>query len=108
MSAYKTVTLTQTGDGELLFTPAVLRWRPDSYPANAQVTVSGLNGGTYSVYLLLADDDTYRLAFEGVTEADAVVLGGKDAPLFGAVGLLISGTSGATVTARLTLWERGI
>jgi hypothetical protein len=108
MSAYKTVTLSRTGDGELSFTPAVLGWRPDSYPANMQITVSGLNGGTFDVYILPADDDTYRLAYEAATEADIAVIAGKEAPLVAAVALVVAGTSGATVIARLTLWERGI
>ncbi len=108
MSAYKTITLSRTGDGSLEFTPAVTKWNPAGYPANAQVTVSGLDGGTYDVYILPASDSASRLAAEAVTEADIVVIAGKDAPLFAAVLIDASGTSGGTVTATLTLWERGI
>lgn len=108
MTAYKTMTLSRTGDGSLEFTPAVTKWNPAGYPANAQVTVSGLDGGTYDLYILPAGDSAARLAAEAVTEADIVVIAGKDAPLFEAVLIEASGTSGGTVTATLTLWERGI
>ena len=108
MTAYKTMTLSRTGDGSLEFTPAVTKWNPAGDPANAQVTVSGLDGGTYGVYILPAGDSAARLAAEAVTEADIVVIAGKDAPLFEAVVVEASGTSGGTVTATLTLWERGI
>lgn len=108
MSTYKTVTLERTGDGLIEFTPAVLKWDPASYPANMQVTVSGLNGGTFDLYLIPAGDNDYRLAYQGLTEVDVAMLAGKDAPLFHAVVLNVGGTSGSTITARLTLWERGI
>lgn len=108
MTAYKTMTLSRTGDGSLEFTPAVTKWNPAGYPANAQVTVSGLDGGTYDLYILPAGDSAARLAAEAVTEADIVVIAGKDAPLFEAVVVDASGTSGGEVTATLTLWERGI
>ena len=67
-----------------------------------------MDGGTYGVYILPAGDSAARLAAEAVTEADIVVIAGKDAPLFEAVVVEASGTSGGTVTATLTLWERGI
>jgi len=108
MSAYKTLTLSRTGDGTLEFTPAVTKWNPAGYPANAQVTVSGLDGGTYTVSILPAGDSAARVAAVDVTEADIVVIAGKDAPLFEAVVIDATGTSGGTVTATLTLWERGI
>jgi len=108
MSAYKTLTLSRTGDGTLDFTPAVTKWNPAGYPANAQVTVSGLAGGTYTVSILPASDSVMRVAAVDATEADIVVIAGKDAPLFEAVTINATGTSGGTVTATLTLWERGI
>lgn len=108
MSAYKTVTLERTGDGLIEFTPAVLKWNPAAYPANVQLSVDGLNGGVFDVYLLPVGASAYRLVWEGGTEADLVTVAGKDAPMFSVVALDISGTSGATVSAVLTLWERGI
>lgn len=108
MSAYKTITLSRTGDGSLEFTPAVTKWNPAGYPANAQVTVSGLDGGTYDVYILPASDSAARLAYEGVTEGDLALIAGKDAPLFDALVVVVSGSSGGEITATLTLWERGI
>jgi hypothetical protein len=108
MSAYKTVTLERTGDGLIEFSPAVLKWDPASYPANMQVSVGGLNGGTYDLYIIPAGDNDYRLVYEGLTDADLAMLAGKDAPLFHTVLLNVGGTSGSNITAKLTLWERGI
>lgn len=108
MSAYKTVTLERVGDGLIEFTPANMRWNPAGYPANIQLSVDGLNGGTFDLYLLPVGASAYRLVSQAVTEEDLVTVAGKDAPLFNGVTLDVTGTSGANVTAVLTLWERGI
>lgn len=108
MSAYKTVTLQRTGDGLIEFSPAVLKWDIAAYPANIQLCVDGLNGGTYDIYLSPVGAASARPVALAVTEGDLVTVGGKDAPLFNVVTLDVAGTSGATVTAVLTIWERGI
>ena len=108
MSAFKTITLSRTGDGELVFTPASTKWNPAGYPANAQIAVSGMEGGVFALEFLPAGDSAYRVAFPEVTEADLAVIAGKDAPLFEALRVTVSGSSGGVVTATLTLWERGI
>lgn len=108
MSAYKTITLSRTGDGTLEFTPAVTKWNPAGYPANLQLSVSGLGGGTYDVYILPAGDSAYRVAFVSVTEADLAVIAGKEAPLVEILRVVVTGSAGGTVTAHLTMWERGI
>lgn len=108
MSAYKTITLSRTGDGSLEFTPAVTKWNPAGFPANLQLSVSGLSGGTYDVHILPAGDSAYRVAFVSATEADLAVIAGKEAPLVEVLRVVVTGSGGGAVTAHLTMWERGI
>jgi hypothetical protein len=109
MSAYKTVTLSRTGDGALDFTPTVTRWRTDGYPANSQISVTGLpSGAVFHVDLLPAGETEYKRHITDATGADLVMLSGKEAPIFAALRVIIEGTTAESLTATLTLWERGI
>ena len=49
MSAFKTITLSRTGDGELVFTPAITKWNHAGYHANGQIAVSGMDGGVFAL-----------------------------------------------------------
>ena len=51
-----------------------------------------------------AGDSVYRVAFLDVTESDLAIIAGKDAPLFEALRVTVSWSSGGVVTATLTLW----
>lgn len=108
MSAYKTIELERTGDGDITFTSTETRWRMDGFPANAQISVSGLGGGTYTISVLPAQDTAYREIFTGVTEIDLATIAGREAPIFHAIKISVSGSGGGTITALLTLWARSI
>jgi hypothetical protein len=107
MSAYKTIQLERTGDGEVDFTSAVMRWRTDGFPANAQICVDGLPAnGTFDVLLLPPKAENYREHIIGATVDDLVMLSGRFAPIFQALRVSVAGTGGATVKVTLTIWER--
>lgn len=109
MSAYKTVSLTRTGDGAVIFDSTVTRWRMDAYPANAQISVQGLpHGGTFDVELRPAGHVEFKNHILTSDRDDLVMLSGKEAPLFEAIRVTVANTNGAEVTAHITLWERGI
>ncbi len=109
MSTYKTVSLTRTGDGAVVFDSSVTKWRMDSYPANAQVSIQNLPvGGTFDVDIRPAGHVEFKRHITDATPDDLVMLSGKEAPLFSAVRLSASNTGGAEITAYITLWERGI
>jgi hypothetical protein len=108
MSAYKTIELTRTGDGSLVFDSVVTRWRMDAFPANAQVSVANLGAGSFDVAIRPAGHLEFKEHINGATEDDLVMISGKEAPLFSAIRVTASGTGGAEIKAFLTLWERGI
>ena len=109
MSAYKTIKLTQTGDGSLTFDSSVTKWRMDGYPANAQVSVKGLpNLARFNVDLRPAGHEEFKRHITDATPEDLVMISGKEAPIFSAIRITVSNSSGAENTAFLTLWERGI
>ena len=109
MSACKTIQLSRTGDGSVTFDRTVTKWDCVSYPANAQVSVSGLGGGgSYDVLILPAGESEFKEHITGASVTDLIMLSGKEAPLFHSVRVTASSTGGATITATLTLWERGI
>ena len=109
MSTYKTISITRTGDGAVTFDPAVTKWRLASYPANAQVSIQNLPvGATFNVDIRPAGHVEFKRHITDATPDDLVMLSGKEAPLFSAVKLTASNTSGAEITAYITLWERGI
>lgn len=107
MSSYSTTVLTGT-QAEFRFTPTVMKWNPADYPANIQLSLTGLNGGSYAVWILPVGDTDYRRYIQGASELDLCLLAGKNAPLFSAVKVVVAGTGGAEVTVRATLWERGL
>ena len=106
MSAYTTIQLERTGDGSVDFTPAVMRWRTDGFPANAQICVDGLGTGTFDVLLLPPKAADYREHIIGATVDDLVMLSGRFAPIFSALRVTVANTGGATVHVTLTIWER--
>jgi hypothetical protein len=109
MSAYKTIQLSRTGDGDIIFDSSVTRWKMDSYPANAQISVADLPvGATFDVSLRPAGHVEFKEHILASGADDLVMLAGKEAPLFSALKISISNSGGAEVTAFLTLWERGI
>ena len=107
MSTYQTAQLSGTG-ATFTFTRTVLKWSPANYPANAQVSVTGLNGGTFDLDLLPAGESAFKRHITAATETDLCMLAGKNAPLFEQLKVTVAGTSGATVTVTVTLWERGL
>lgn len=109
MSAYKTVSVERTGDGSVVIDASVTRWRMDSYPANAQVSVTGLPAaGRFDVELMPAGHEAFKMHIEDATPEDLVMLSGKEAPIFQAIRVTVSATGGADVKIYVTLWERGI
>lgn len=81
----------------------------DSYPANAQVSVSGLPAlGRFNVDLMPAGHDSFKRHITDATGDDLVMLSGKEAPIFQQIRITASATGGADLTIYLTLWERGI
>ena len=108
MSACKTIQLSRTGDGSVTFDRTVTKWDCASYPANVQVSVSGLGAGSFDVLLLPAGETTFKEHITGSSVNDLVMIAGKEAPLFHSIRVTASGTSGATITATVTFWERGI
>lgn len=109
MSAYKTITIEQAGDGSVVFDYSVTGWRMDAYPANAQVSVNGLPAnGTFDVELRPAGHVAFKEHILASGADDLVMLSGKEAPIFSALRVTVANTGGATVQCYLTLWERGI
>lgn len=109
MSAYKTVSLSQVGDGSVIFDSSVTRWRMDGYPANAQISVEGLPvGATYNVELRPAGHNEFKNHILDANLDDLVMLAGKEAPLFEALRITVASTNNANMTIHVTLWERGI
>lgn len=109
MSTYKTISIERTGDGSVVFDHSVTRWRMDSYPANAQVSVEDLPvGATFDVDIRPAGHVEFKRHISDATPDDLVMLSGKEAPLFSAIRVTVATTGGATITAHVTLWERGI
>lgn len=108
MSASKTIQLSRTGDGSMTFDHPVLKWDCTGYPCNAQVSVSGLGAGSFDVLLLPAGETTFKEHITSSSVNDLVMISGKEAPLFHSIRVTVSGTNGATTTATVTLWERGI
>tara|TARA_S200002703_G_scaffold54416_1_gene47048 strand:+ start:95 stop:424 length:330 start_codon:yes stop_codon:yes gene_type:complete len=109
MSAYKTVELSRTGDGSVIFDRTVTKWAMDSYPANAQVSVAGLPAlGRFNVDLMPAGHESFKRHVTDATGDDLVMLSGKEAPIFQQIRVTASATAGAELTVYLTLWERGI
>lgn len=107
MSAYKTIQLERTGDGDVDFTSTVMRWRTDGFPANAQICVDGLpTNGTFDVLLLPPKAAAYRQHIIDATSEDLVMLSGRFAPIFAALRVSVFNTGGADVTVTLTIWER--
>jgi len=109
MSAYKTVSLSRTGDGNLIFDSSVTRWRMDAYPANAQISVESLpSNATFNVELRPAGHNEFKDHIVDATKDDLVMLAGKEAPLFEALRVTVANTNNAEITVHVTLWERGI
>lgn len=107
MSTYQTAQLSGVGPS-FTFNRTVLKWAPHNYPANAQVSVTGLNGGTFNLELLPAGESAFKSHIVNATETDLCMLAGKEAPIFSQLRVTVAGTGGATVTVTVTLWERGI
>ena len=109
MSAYKTVSQTQVGDGSVIFDHSVTRWRMDAYPCNAQISVENLPAnGTFDVLIRPAGHNEFKQHILTSTNIDLIMLAGKEAPLFEAIKINVTATNGATVKIHVTLWERGI
>lgn len=109
MSAYKTISLTRTGDGSVVFDRSNTRWSMDSYPSNAQISVSGLPAlGLFNVDIMPAGHESFKRHITDATSDDLVMISGKEAPIFQQIRISASATGGADLTIYLTLWERGI
>ena len=106
--AYKTIKKEIVGNTSTTFTKLVLGWDPAAYPANVQISLTGLNGGTFDVHILPPEETQFKTVQLSVNESDLVMLAAKNAPLFQQTLIITDNTNGATSTATLTLWERGI
>ena len=109
MSAYKTISLSRTGDGSIEFDHSTTRWRMDAYPCNAQISVENLPAnGTFDVLIRPAGHNEFKEHVLTSSSTDLIMLAGKEAPLFESLKITVASTGGAEVTVHVTLWERGI
>jgi hypothetical protein len=90
-------------DGPFTITHHELGWFPDQL-GNHQISVNGLDGGTYDVSIRTPGDDTFQVHQPDVAEADTVII---DKPVAAAFQLTFSGLGGAA-EPRVTIsgWPR--
>jgi hypothetical protein len=79
------------------------------YYRNAQISVEGLGGGTFTVNYRVPEGQTWREHVAGATESDTVMIAGSRGPLVEALQITFSGVP-APNTPRivLNLWSRGV
>lgn len=79
------------------------------YYRNAQISVEGLGGGSYTVNYRVPEGRTWREHVAGATEADTVMIAGSRGPLVEALQIELANVPAQnTPRVVLNLWSRGV
>jgi hypothetical protein len=82
-----------------------LPWRPDGTRGSHQISMSGLDGGTFAVEIRLPEDPSWKTHTSGATETDVVLVGSA---VVSAFRVTVSSTGGsAAPIVYITSMQRG-
>lgn len=103
MDLWKRVLDVTDTDGPFTITHHELGWFPDQL-GNHQISVNGLDGGTYTVKIRTPGDDTFQVHQADATENDTVIV---DKPVVAAFQIAFADVGGAAdVRVVVSGWPR--